>query len=265
MGKNHQRIVMKKLFLALVILAPAILIAQAPPILRNSFTTNAEPAARNIVTQIVNSALSPYVTNFVSLTNLNTFQFALGTDGKRLNIANGALTTNMALFGANVPSAQLLSVDGTLRLTTIPSKLLRTEGIGNVTNAFIGEGVEFDEVTLSIAKTITSVLAGTNNAVNTNLFLNVTNKLTTIDVTNNMTSTNFSGVAAGEFHNAVFVYSPQLISRTNVYPVGNQYGQGWKTNVNAPLFTTLTNGVTYVLSLTTVGTNVFASMSAWQQ
>jgi hypothetical protein len=220
---------MKKLFLALAFLAPAILLAQAPPILRHGFTTNYPNT---------NQFLGNAVRDGAPFTNINSHgTFSVATGGQ----------------------IQFLE-----RANTIPA----FDGTGLITEITVGTGLNYDTGTATLTAgadaTTTSVLAGTNNAAVTNLTLSVLNALTTIDLTNNATSTNFIGLAAGTFRNATFVFRPLLVNRTNCYPIGTQYGQTWKTNVNAPLFTSLTQGVYYVLSLTTIDDTVLASMSAWQ-
>lgn len=197
----------------------------------NSFTTNREPVALAVVTNI-----SQNVTVDILLNSP-----LLGTPSLSSPTITG--TTTIGTLG-----------DGFLFLS---SSILGSRGVG--------EGLGSDSSSVFVSKSITSNLAGTNSAGVTNLFIGVTNKFTLVSLTNGATSTNFVGLADGEFHNSTVVYDPQLINRTNFYPVGNQYGQRWVTNVNAPLITTLTNGNFYVLSLTTAGTNVFASMSVWSK
>lgn len=227
---------MKTIFLAFLL---SVGIASAATF-NNSFTTNSESPARRVVTNIVTTILS----NSPSLVNPTSY----GTTTTSDLIVDSALFLQSATL--NIDNL----VDGILYLSS------GTAGIRTV-----GEGLADDGTQITVSKTLTTVNAGTNNAAVTNLFFGVTNKMTYVSLTNNATSTNFAGAAAGEFHNATVIYDPQLVNRTNVYPVGNQYGQRWVTNVNAPLFTTLTNGSFYILSLTTAGTNVFASMSAWSK
>lgn len=195
----------------------------------NSFTTNREPVALAVVTNI-----SQNVTVDILLNSP-----LLGTPSLSSPTITG--TTTIGTLG-----------DGFLFLS---SSTLGSRGVG--------EGLGSDSSSVFVSRAIISNLAGTNSAGVTNLFIGVTNKFTLFSLTNNATSTNFAGLAAGEFHNALIVFEPQLINRTITYPVGNQFGLSWMPNTNAPPITTLTNGNFYALSLTTFGTNVFASMSLW--
>ncbi len=168
-----------------------------------------------------------------------------------ISILNGDLISSLTMLNANGLLTNVLLGNG-FSLS------------GNSLTVPLGNGLEFDGAAIGISKTPTTVLAGTNNAVVTNITIVATSAFTSVVATNNMTTTNLTGASSGVFNNALVLFRPQLVNRTNCYPIGNQYGQAWKTNVNAPLFTTLTSGVFYVLSLTTVDSNVLASMSVWQ-
>lgn len=226
----HGTKIMKTLFLAFLFSVGVVSAAT----FNNSFTTNSESPARRVVTNIVTTILSNSP-SMVSPTSYGTMTIGAG---------------------------------GQFAFPDRPNIIPAFDGTGLITEVTIGTGLNYDTGTATLTAsgdaTTTSVLAGTNNAAVTNLTLSVLNAMTTIDLTNNATSTNFTGLAAGTFRNATFVFRPLLVNRTNCYPIGTQYGQTWKTNVNAPLFTTLTQGVYYVLSLTTIDDTVLASMSAWQ-
>lgn len=185
---------------------------------------------------------NPFTTNYPPLTP---------SISGSLSILNGDLISSLTMLNANGLLTNVLLGNG-FALS------------GNSLTVPLGNGLEFDGAAIGISKTPTTVLAGTNSAVVTNITIAATYAFTRVVATNNMTTTNLTGVASGVFNNAVVLFEPQAINRTNCYPVGSQYGQAWKTNVNAPLFTTLTGGVFYVLSLTTINTNVLASMSVWQ-
>lgn len=230
---------MKTLISLLLCLVGVAAFGQAPPVLRTGFTTNTPNA-----NQFSGNAFK----NLGRITNGDFYGFLV----------------QAGQTGSFFPGSTL-AVAGILQLP-FASTFAVVDAGGSVTNGVATDGVEYTAATktLGVTKTPITVLAGTNSAVVTNIFLGATNAFTRVVATNNMTMTNLAGVAAGVFRNATVLIEPQAINRTNVYPVGSQYGQAWKTNVNAPLFTTLTGGVYYVLSLTTIDTNVLASMSVWQ-
>ena len=85
-------------------------------------------------------------------------------------------------------------------------------------------------------------------------------------ITNNITLTNWTGLGDGTNINTVLYITPQLIPRGVAYPTlgGPGYSTRWFTNAASPLWTTLTNGITYALSLSSRGTNVHASITEWK-
>jgi hypothetical protein len=96
--------------------------------------------------------------------------------------------------------------------------------------------------------------------------VNLRTNVVDLYATNNLTFTNYTGVKDGVSGSVMFRITPQLINRGVTYPAaGNSYdGTRFWTNQNSTLWTTLTQGVTYVYTLTFFGTNVHASITAWQ-
>lgn len=110
-----------------------------------------------------------------------------------------------------------------------------------------------------------TALIPTNSSLS-NVVVNLRTNVVDLYTTNNLTFTNYTGVQDGVSGSVMFRITPQLINRGVTYPVsGNSYnGTKFWTNQNSTLWTTLTQGVTYVYTLTFFGTNVHASLTAWQ-
>lgn len=108
-------------------------------------------------------------------------------------------------------------------------------------------------------------LIGTNNGAFTNISLSADYPRQEVWLTNNVSITNWSGITAGTAKDLRIHFLPQLVPRTITYPVFSApaLGMYWRTNVNSPMYTTFTNGVAHVLSISTRGTNVFVSLTLW--
>lgn len=113
---------------------------------------------------------------------------------------------------------------------------------------------------------LSTQLVATNTTVNSNLTVNYNIGAVDLFITNNISLTNQTGLAANTSKSTVLFIQPQLVNRTVVYPTlgGASFSQRWFTNANSPMWTTLTGGVTYALSLTSRGTNVHAAISEWK-
>lgn len=144
------------------------------------------------------------------------------------------------------------------------------------TNGNVGFGVQMAEERIDVLAsgqfgsnvvfTNLSFLAATNGSANTNITVDYNQAVTDLYLTNNASFTNHSGLAATKSKSATIFITPMLVNRTIVWPTLGAPGFGtyWYTNAFSPMWTTLTSGVTYALSLTTRGTNVHASMTEWK-
>ncbi len=113
---------------------------------------------------------------------------------------------------------------------------------------------------------INTLLVATNSTANSNLTINWDQGTQDIYATNNLSLTNQTGLATGTNKNTTLFITPLLVTRTIVYPTlgGASFGQRWFTNINSPMWTTLTAGNVYAVSLTARGTNVHATISEWK-
>ncbi len=110
-----------------------------------------------------------------------------------------------------------------------------------------------------------SALIPTNSSLS-NIVVNFRTNRVSMTLTNNATFTNYTGVDATTAADVSFMIFPQLINRGVNWPVsGASYdGTYFRTNANSPLWTTLTQGVAYVYSLSRYGTNVVGTLIAVQ-
>ena len=87
-------------------------------------------------------------------------------------------------------------------------------------------------------------------------------------VTNNLTFTNWVGISDSGSVPLLYLIRPQLITRGvnwgNLGLSNPGFGVAIATNANNALWTTLTNGKTYALSLTRVRTNIFPTLTLWE-
>ena len=124
-----------------------------------------------------------------------------------------------------------------------------------------------------ITTDLVTILVATNSS-QSNIVINFNQPAVEIFATNNLSFTNYSGIVAGmgagrdsTAKNVRIHIIPQLINRTVIWPTLGVPANGvqWKTNANSNMgWTTLTNGSEYVLSLSSRGTNIFATITEWK-
>ena len=111
-------------------------------------------------------------------------------------------------------------------------------------------------------------LIPTNSALS-NIVVNfATTNTVEIWPTNNLTFTNWTGISDSGSVPLLYLIRPQLINRGvnwgNLGLSNPGYSVAIATNANNALWTTLTNGKTYALSLTRVRTNIFPTLTLWE-
>jgi hypothetical protein len=120
----------------------------------------------------------------------------------------------------------------------------------------------------TLSQAVTTTFVSTNSTANSNLTVNLGTKAVWY-LTNNISVTNFSTVQAGHSGDAVVFIRPQGVNRTVVWPAFQTptLGAYFHTNTagGGQMFTTLTNGQTYTLSVTPFGTNLTMSLIGWGQ
>jgi len=120
----------------------------------------------------------------------------------------------------------------------------------------------------SVGSDLLTMLIPTNSATS-NLTVNfsVTNQVE-IWFTNNLTFTNWAGFTDANASTWTAILRPQLINRGvnwgNLGLANHGYGVAIGTNANNLLWTTLTNGQVYALSIARVRTNLFPTLTLWQ-
>lgn len=106
----------------------------------------------------------------------------------------------------------------------------------------------------------------TNSAIS-NMVVNFRTNHYDIYLTNNLTLTNFAGINdSSNAPETVLFITPQLVNRGITYPTlgGSSYGVRVFTNANNPIWQTLTQGITYSLSISSKGTNLFIVILEWK-
>lgn len=186
---------------------------------------------------------APGITALAAVPSPNWYYAGLGTNG----FGAGAASPSGTLLGSNVLLLGALGVG-----TTLPGERLDV-----LANGQFGSNVVFTNI---------SFLAATNGSANTNITVDYNQAITDLYLTNNASFTNHSGLAAGKSKSVTLFITPTAINRTIVWPTlgAPSFGTYWFTNSFSPMWTTLTSGVTYALSLTTRGTNVHASITEWK-
>jgi hypothetical protein len=111
-------------------------------------------------------------------------------------------------------------------------------------------------------------LIPTNSALS-NIVVNfATTNTVELWVTNNLTFTNWVGISDSGSVPLLYLIRPQLINRGvnwgNLGLSNPGFSVAIATNANNLLWTTLTNGKTYALSLTRVRTNIFPTLTLWE-
>lgn len=261
---------MKKLLLGLLLLCSPLLARAASPLFVGSTTdyfTNTGTAG-TITFVFSNNVRMIFVRGGTSTTIITnpvpglTSIFSQGTvDG------NGTIlqTFNLGDSGGHsfnfcfqVTSNTLAIADG---ISADWLRITRSTGLLEISNVV---GVHFFAMSNFVATNVV-LTAATNATANTNMIVNYDQNSVDIYATNNLSFTNQSGLTTNSTKSVMRFITPVLINRTVVWPTlgGSSFGYKWFTNANSQMWTTLTNGKTYALSLTARGTNVHASLTEW--
>ena len=228
---------------------------------------------------------------FFLLTNLTmgSNMFATYSGGKltisAINVETNVTTTLLAASNALVTleTTRNAAVSNSVvaEIITASNSLYSTETTRNaaVSNALVAhvtastnivaENVGWVQITNNaVFRFNTSDFIATNSTVNSNITINVDVNSRYLYVTNSISLTNVSGLASGKSGSCSLLFVPQAVNRTVVYPnLGwNNPGFGYRvaTNANNTLWTTLTNGVGYVLSVSFWDTNMIWTLIAMQ-
>lgn len=203
--------------------------------------------------------------NAVGLGNTN-LSYALAAACSNLTYAVGVGSTNLAyLIGAaSTNLANAYSVALTNALAAKQDSYANLSSLGNSGIQFPGTSALVSNVNQVLWNLMTEAVA--TNSATSNLTINVRTNKYYVTATNNITVTNFSGITAGVASDTTIIIEPQLIPRGITYPTlgGTSFGITANTNANSPMWTTLTNGVKYALTISAFGSQTFWSISAWK-
>lgn len=247
LGRVHSMKTLIQSFLLVLMVFPTL--AQQPPLLRNQVTTNVAPW-QGVLIQVDQMTAS----NFTAWTFFTSVGPGLFSSTLSLSSNGFFLQTNQFAY-IQVPSVntnRLLIFGGDSNLVAGP---LVSDFLSNSNQSWFSTNL------------LTTLMA-TNNGSSSNVSLDLggsSYRRIEIYLTNNITITNFSGLITGTYGDVAIHLIPQLIPRGIGTPTlgGASFGTFVKTNVNSPIFTTVTNGTEYVLSISRRGTNQFWSMSLW--
>lgn len=173
-------------------------------------------------------------------------------DGTFISVVNKSPLT----LGSGLPRVIDLATNG----------ILFRDAVGYVTNAV---GVTLAGTGNNIGYLVENRLIATNSSVS-NIVVSFSQTNTVeIWLTNNATFTNWTGIADDSQRNdKLIIIRPQLITRGvnwgNLGLSNPGFSVAIATNANNLLWTSLTNGKTYALSLTRIRTNIFPTLTLWE-
>ncbi len=203
--------------------------------------------------------------NAVGLGNTN-LSYALALAASNLSYAIGQNNTNFSyLIGAAATNmGNALGVAFTNALAAKQDGYANLSALGNSGIGFPGTS-QIESNLNQIFWNLQRMTVATNSSTS-NLTVNVRTNKYYFTITNNITVTNFTGIADGVASDTTIIIEPQLIPRTITYPTlgATSFGITANTNANAPMWTTLTNGVKYALTVSSFGVQTFWSISAWK-
>jgi hypothetical protein len=184
----------------------------------------------------------------------------------RIRVSRLNVQTNVEVFTASLD----LGPGNMVRLDTNFASRVVTVGIGNAVLTNLG-GTSLEFVAPNIISNVGQInyivetrLIPTNSSLS-NIEVNfATTNSVDLFLTNNATFTNWSGLAEGTSPSKTIWITPQLIPRGINWGSAFGFGVAIRTNVNSPLWTTLTNDKNYVLAITAKGTNLFPTLTLWE-
>jgi hypothetical protein len=209
-----------------------------------------------------------FTVDFTAPTNYANAVFtSLSNFASQLAYTIGANSTNFGFqIGANATSyVNTATVNITNALTAKQDGFAALTELGNSGIRFPGTASMIESNVNQIFWNLQRMTVATNSSTS-NLVINLRTNKYYFHATNNITVTNLTGINEGVASDTTIIIEPQLIPRGIAYPTlgGSSFGIYANTNDNSPMWTTLTNGNRYALTISSFGTNTFWSISRWK-
>jgi len=193
---------------------------------------------------------------FTSLSNFSsTLAYQIGANATNFGYqigANGTSYVNAATV--NITNALNAKQDGYANLSALGNSGIQFPGTAMIES-------NLNQIFWNLQR-----MTVATNSSTSNLVINVRTNKYYFTATNNLTVTNLTGIAEGVASDTTIIIEPQLIPRGITYPTlgGASFGIYANTNDNSQMWTTLTNGNRYALTISAFGTNTFWSISRWK-
>lgn len=188
--------------------------------------------------------------------NATSLVYAVGANDTNFALAIGAAGTNLAnSYSTALTNLANAKQDGFTALTELGNSGIRFPSTASMIESNVNQ----------IFWNLQRMTVATNSSAS-NLVINLRTNKYYFTATNNITVTNLVGIAEGISSDTTIIIEPQLIPRAITYPTmgGASFGIYANTNDNAQMWTTLTNGSKYALTISAFGTNTFWSISRWK-
>lgn len=265
--------------------------------LTNTPTISVSAVSNSLLAQIGFSLSDSYLSGMTSLINLTAG--TLGTNATNYvnsrAVANSNLSYTIGTEGTNYANSRAVAASNlSYAIGTAGSNYTDSRAV-NLTNAIgaLGTALTNNLNTKADASTALSQLSASGitfpgsqpvvsnlnqmiwnvqftpiptNSSQSNLTVNLRTNKYFVTLTNNLTLTNFTGLSSAVGYDVTMIVVPQLINRTVVYPTLGAAGYSVRsyTNSNSQMWTTLTNGSAYAISISGFGTNLFWAITEWK-
>ena len=243
--------------------------------LTNTSTIDVSVVSNSLLAQVAFSLSGSYQTGLTNLintsvgtvgTNATNFGYSIGTAATNYANAIGLANSNLS-YAIGTAATNYGNALGTALTNNLNGKADASTALSQLSSS----GLTFpgsQPVVSNLNQLIWNVQftpIPTNSALS-NLTVNLRTNKYFITLTNNLTLTNFTGLNDVSGYDVTMIVVPQLINRTVVYPTLGTSAFSVKsyTNSNTAMWTTLTNGSAYAISVSGFGTNLFWAITEWK-